>query len=78
MSRITAVHRTPPPRPQPARCSCMHATDTAEWHGKRRSGAGLTGKGAANHTDPRCPHSELARTVKPTPKKRTTPRLRIT
>lgn len=78
MARITAIHRTPPPRAQPARCSCMHATDTAEWHGKRRSGAGLTGKGGANHLDPKCPHSELHRTVTPAKKKQTVQKLRIT
>lgn len=63
-------------REQPARCSCMHTTETATWDGKRRSGAGLTGRGAARHLAD-CMHSELALTTKRAPKRKKIARLTL-
>jgi len=63
-------------RDQPAHCACQHASDTAEWHGKRRSGAGLTGRGASLHLSG-CVHSTLAQTTAPLPKRRKVRRLAL-
>lgn len=63
-------------RNQPLVCSCQHATDTAEWHGKRRSGAGLHGNGAAHHLSS-CIHSTLWFTTQPLKQKRSIPRLKF-
>lgn len=61
--------RRRPPTPQRARCSCMHVADTPEWHGARNSGAGLTGRGGADHGNPfshrgNCVHSTLSDTTR--------------
>lgn len=69
--------RRKPPKPEPTRCSCAHTADTPTWHGKRRSGAGMTGRGGANHLDPKCPHSELRHTTKRAAPKLTVKRLRL-
>lgn len=62
---------------EPARCKCEGGSDRAAQHGK-------PGAKAADHGDPffrdhrpGCIHSELQRTTKPTPKKRTCRRLRL-
>lgn len=67
--------RRPRYRDQPSWCPCMHATDTAEWHGTRRSGAGLVSRTALHLST--CVHSELTQTTRPLAKRRTVRRLTL-
>lgn len=62
-------------RDQPLVCACQQATDTAEWHGKRRSGAGLVSRTALHLAD--CVHSELRITTLPMKPKRLVARLTL-
>lgn len=67
---------------EPGRCSCAHIADTPEWHGSRTSGAGLTGRHAANHGNVftkkgGCIHSELRRTTRAVDKVLTVMRIRL-